>query len=80
MNNQVRQVHRWLFGLAIVLTILAVPHAVVVYVQHQPSSIVVLHVAATVGLWLFAELRRIDWKRAQAQGDLTELVAAAERR
>lgn len=82
MNEQIRTVpaHRWLFTIAIVLTVLAIPHAVVVYVQHLPGAIVTLHVCATVGLWLFAELRRQGWERAQVQGDLVELVAAAERR
>ena len=73
-------VHKWLFGFAIGLTVFAVPHSVVVYVQHLPGAILMLHLITTVGLWIFAELRRQWWLRREVQGDLTELVAAVERR
>lgn len=87
MHDQTRQVHRWLFGVAIGLTVLAVPHAAVVYARHLPAALVNLHLTTTVGLYLYAELRRqyAEFRRQQSersriQGDLTELVAAVERR
>jgi len=81
MFEQVRvPVHRWLFGVAIVLTVLAVPYVMWAPAQNLPTAIVMLHLTTTVGLWLFAELRRQWWLRSQLQGDLTDLVAAVERR
>lgn len=94
MHDQVRQVpsrqvpvHRWLFGFAIGLTVVAVPHVAWVYVQHLPGAIVVLHLTTTVGLFLYAELRRQyaeacrqREERARLRGELVELVAAVERR
>lgn len=87
MHDQARQVpgrqvpiHRWLFGLAIGLTVLAVPHVAWVYSQHLPGAIVTLHMCTTVGLFLYAEMRRDSLRRTRIQGELTELVAAVERR
>lgn len=86
MHDQGRQVpdrqvpiHRWLFGFAITLTVAAVPHVALVYAGHLPTAIVNLHMITTVGLWIYAELRRQRWERVRIQGDLTELVAAVER-
>jgi len=80
--EQVREVpcHKWLFGLAIVLSVVSLPYAVVVYVQHLPGSILLVLSTAAVVLWVLGELRRQEWKRLRRQGDLQELVAAVERR
>lgn len=69
-------VHRWLFGIAITSTVAAVPH--VASARPDRSAAVMFHLTATLGLWLFAELRRQWWERSQAQGDIAELVAAVE--
>lgn len=90
MHDQARQVpgrqvpvHRWLFGLAIGLTIAAVPHVAWVFSQHLPGAIVTSHLCTTVGLFLYAEMRRDSWDRSRKQskqvGELAELVAAVER-
>jgi hypothetical protein len=87
MHDQARQVpgrqvpvHRWLFGFAIGLSVLAVPHVAWVYTEHLPTAILNLHLVTAVGLWIYAELRRQRWERVRIQVDLTELVAAVERR
>jgi hypothetical protein len=77
--------HRWLFSLVIALAISAVPHAVMVYTQHQPTAYLNLQGFAAVGLGIFAELRR-QWAERQrdeaarqvTRSDLKEIVLAAE--
>jgi hypothetical protein len=73
-------IHRWLFGFAVGLTIIAVPYAAVVYTEQLPTALVNLNMITAAGLWIFAELRRQRWERVRIQEDLTELVAAVERR
>lgn len=87
MYDQARQVpgrpvpiHRWLFALAIGLTVVAVPYAAVVYAEHLPTAWLNLNMAVALGLWIFAEMRRESWKRSRIQGELSELVAAVEQR
>ncbi len=82
MYQQVREFphHRWLFALATTLSIASVPFAASVYSTHASTAWLNLHLVTTVGLWVFGELRRQCWNRRQVQRDLTELVAAAERR
>lgn len=82
MYQQVRlvPVYRWLFALAATLSITAFLHAAVVYASHAPTAWLLLHTVTTLGLWLFGELRRQEWKRGRVQGEMRELVAAAERR
>lgn len=73
-------IHRWLFGTAITLTVAAVPHAIWVFNLALPSALLNLHLVTTVGLWLYAELRRQWTVRTEGRDTMSELVSAAERR
>lgn len=70
--------HRWLFGLAIILTVSAAPHAIAVYAQHLPTALLNFHLVTTAAMWPFAELRRQWAARVVTQSDLTEIALAAE--
>lgn len=84
MYDQVRQVryrlYRWLYGAAIGLAVLAVPHAMAVMSQRLPSAAFTLHAVAIAVLWVSAEFRRLEWRREQACEGLSELVTAVEER
>lgn len=80
--NEAREapVHRWLFAVAIGLMALLVPHAAWVMVERLPGALFTMHAVATGCMCVYAELRRQEWKRCRVREDLSELVAAAERR
>jgi hypothetical protein len=83
MNYQVRPGHRlyrWIYAVAVGLAVLAVPHAVVVMSERLPGAWFTLHAATALGLFVYGELRRQEWVRAQACVGLSELVSAVEER
>lgn len=71
--------HRWLFGLSIILAIAAPPHAIIVYGQHLPTALLNLHLFTVAVLVPFAELRRQWSVHTRGSDKLTRLVSSGRR-
>lgn len=45
-------IHIWMFATAVISTILAIPHTIVVFMLDMPAALVNLHIAITLGFWI----------------------------